>query len=164
VLNVEIQTSFRHSRITFFKKLWTKKSYKIKIAFISKNPFDIWRLQSKVMDKVQRRVGRDIFFDILKHPLWILSITSYWRLQMSNGFLEMKVNLIWQLFLVQSFLKKVILPCPNGLQSLLFLQSKGKTIAKTKYIKFYIAYKHKFAWCNGWEPWTSTTRSKVQIP
>jgi len=32
---------------------------------------------------------------------------------MSNGFLEMKSSLIFQIFLVQNFLKKVILLCLN---------------------------------------------------
>jgi len=40
--------------------------WEIKPDFISKNPFNILSLQSKVMNKLQRRVGRDIFFDNLK--------------------------------------------------------------------------------------------------
>jgi len=76
------------------------------VKFISKNPFEILSLQSKVMNKFQRGVGRDIFFDVFKHPLRNLSITFYWRLKISNRFFGMKFNLISHLILVQSFLKK----------------------------------------------------------
>jgi len=41
--------------------------------------------------------------------LRILFITFYWRIEISNGFLEIKFHLISQLCLVQSFLKKVVL-------------------------------------------------------
>jgi len=58
------------------------------------------------MDKVQRRFGMDIFFDILKHSLLILSIAFDWRLKITNGFFEMQFIFISQLFLIQSFLKK----------------------------------------------------------
>jgi len=43
--------------------------YKIKIYFLSKNPFVIPSLQSKVMGKTQRGVKKGMFFDIFKHPL-----------------------------------------------------------------------------------------------
>jgi len=86
---------------------------KIKIAFISKNLFDILSLRPKVMDKFQVRVGRDIFFDISKHLLRILSITFFWRLIITKGFLEMKFRFNFQLLLVQSFLKNVVLLCQN---------------------------------------------------
>jgi len=152
VLNVEIQTSFRHSRITFFKKLWTKKSCQIKIAFISQNPFDIWRLQSKVMDKIQRWVGRDIFFDILKHALWILFITFDWSLQMSNGFLEIKVNLIWQLFLIQSFWKKLFYHVQMASKVCCFHKTNEKQLQKLNISNstrlIIISY---FAWYNGFK-------------
>jgi len=36
-----LQRPFWHRIITFFKKIWTKKSCKMKITFIFKNPFDI---------------------------------------------------------------------------------------------------------------------------
>jgi len=95
------------------KKFSTKKSCKIKLTFISKNLFDIWSLQSKVMDKIQRGCWKMLKKMSLPTYLWTLSITFDWRLQMSNEFFEMKANLILQLFLVQSFLKKVILLCQN---------------------------------------------------
>jgi hypothetical protein len=41
VIKVKFQTSFRHSRLYFFKELQTKKSWGIKYIFISKNPFEI---------------------------------------------------------------------------------------------------------------------------
>jgi hypothetical protein len=106
---------FWHSKLTFFKNLWTKKSWEIKLSFISKNPFVIWSLQSKVIDKNQRgclKISMKIF---LATPLWILSKTFEWRLKITNGFLEMKLNFISQLFLVQRFLKKVVLLWQNGL-------------------------------------------------
>jgi len=52
-----------------FKKLQTKKSSKINLSFISKNPFEMSRLHLRVIDKFQRGVGKDIFWDIFKHPL-----------------------------------------------------------------------------------------------
>jgi len=36
VFKVEFQTSFWHSKITFFKKLWTNKSWDINLTFIFK--------------------------------------------------------------------------------------------------------------------------------
>ena len=93
----------------------------------------ILSLHSKVIDKIQSGVARNIFFDIFKHPLWILSITFDWRLKITNGFLEMKLNLISQLFLVQRFLKKVILLCQNGHQSMLSSKTSNcKCICKKK--------------------------------
>jgi len=65
------------------------------------------------MDKFQRGVGRDIFFDIFKHPHRNLFINFDWRFEISNEFVKMKVGLIPQLFLVQSFLEKDNLLCPN---------------------------------------------------
>jgi len=61
------------------------------------------------MDKIKWGVGRDIFFDIFKHPLLILSINFNWRLKITKGILEIKFSLIFQLFLIQSFLKNIIL-------------------------------------------------------
>jgi len=78
------------------------------ISLISKNPFEISNFQSKVMDKIKQGVGRDIFFDIFKPPLLILSIAFDWRLKITKGFFKMKITLI---SLVQSFLKKIILLC-----------------------------------------------------
>jgi len=49
--------------------------------------------------------------------LWILSITFYWRLKISSRFVEMKLNLIPQLFLVLSFFEKIILLCQNEVWS-----------------------------------------------
>jgi len=37
------------------------------------------------MDKIQRGVGRDIFFDNSKHPLSILFVTSFWRPKLIKG-------------------------------------------------------------------------------
>jgi len=59
------------------------------------------------MDKVHGGVGRDIFFDIFKHPLWLLSITCFWRLEITNRLLEMKFSLIF--FKSNFFGKNVIL-------------------------------------------------------
>jgi hypothetical protein len=50
LLKVEFQTSFRHRIIRFFRKLWTKKSWEISLSLTSKNPFQIWILQSKVIE------------------------------------------------------------------------------------------------------------------
>jgi len=82
----------------------------MKIPFFSKYPFAILSLQSKVMNKVQRRVGINIFFFIFKHPLWILSITFDWRLEIANEFLEMKCIFILQLFLFQRLKKNITMP------------------------------------------------------
>jgi len=41
VLETEFQSSFRHSKITFFKKFQTKKSWDIILVFISKNLFEV---------------------------------------------------------------------------------------------------------------------------
>jgi len=68
--------------------------WKIKPTFISKIYFEISSLQSKVMDKVQKEVERDIFIDNFKHIFKILSITFDWRLKISNGFLKVEVGLI----------------------------------------------------------------------
>jgi len=38
--------------------------WETELNFISKNPFEILRLQSKDMDKGHRGIGRNIFFDI----------------------------------------------------------------------------------------------------
>jgi len=65
------------------------------------------------MDGFQKGVGRDIFFDIFKHPLWVLSIIFFWSLKITNSSSEMKFSLIFELFLVQSFLKKIILLYQN---------------------------------------------------
>jgi len=80
VLNVELQNSFWHSRIKFYKKFYTKKSQKINLNFISKSPFEISSLQSKVMNKIQRRflkMSKKMSLPIL---LSILSMTFVWRL------------------------------------------------------------------------------------
>jgi hypothetical protein len=107
----------------------------MKLSFISENPFVILSLHSKVLDKIQSGVARNIFIDIFKHPLWFLSITFDWRLQITNGFLEMKLNLISQLFLVQRFLKKVNLLCQNGRQSLLNSKTSNcKCLCKKKIV------------------------------
>jgi len=70
------------------------------------------------VNKIQRTLARNNVFDIFKHPLWFFSITFYWRIKIPNGFLEMNSRFIWQLLLVQSFLKKVMLLCLNGRQNL----------------------------------------------
>jgi len=77
---------FLHSKTTFLKKVVTKKKCKVNLISISKNPFEILILQSKVIGKVQRGVEKDIFLVIFKHLLWILSITFDWRLQIANNF------------------------------------------------------------------------------
>jgi len=46
-------------------------------------------------------------------PLWILSITFCWWIEISNGFQEMKAWLIFHINVIQFFLKKVILLCLN---------------------------------------------------
>jgi len=51
VLKLKFQITFRHSKSSYFKNLWIKKSWKINIFFISKNPFEISRLHSKVIDE-----------------------------------------------------------------------------------------------------------------
>lgn len=51
---IEFQTSFKHSRIIFFKKLWIGKSFKIRINYISKFFFVISSLQKKFINKIQR--------------------------------------------------------------------------------------------------------------
>jgi len=72
--------------------------------------------------------------------LWNLLINFYLSLQISNRFLEMKLNLIYQLFIVQSFLKKVVLLWLNGRQSLLsFLKKELRTI-KFKKSSLYIEF------------------------
>jgi hypothetical protein len=75
-------------------------------------------LQLKVMNKFERGVGRVIFVDIFKHPLWNLSITFRWSVKTSKLFLEMKLSLIPQFFLYQSFLKKDTLLCLNEIWNL----------------------------------------------
>jgi len=61
------------------------------------------------MDKFQRGVRRDIFFTISNFlpeisPYLLIGVLNY-----QTKFLEMKFNLIFQLFLVQIFLEKFIL-------------------------------------------------------
>jgi len=97
----------------FFQTILNSINVEIKLTFIFKIPFEILNLQSKVMDKFQRGIERDIFLDIFKHPLWILSINFFWRLKITSGFMGMKIGLISQLYLNQSFLKKTILLCQN---------------------------------------------------
>jgi len=112
---------FWPNKWTFVKELWTKKSWQIKLQFTSKNPFEISILQSKVTDKNQKEVEMDIYFNIFIQPLRFLSLTFYWRIEISNGFLEVKSSLIFQLFFVQSLKKNVHLLGQNRLQSLLTL-------------------------------------------
>jgi len=57
---------------------------------------------------LERGWKRDIFFDIFKYSHWILSMTFLGRLKITNGFLEMEIIKVFQLFLVQNSLKKVI--------------------------------------------------------
>jgi len=83
---------------------------KINLDFIFKISFEILSLLSKVMDKFQGGVGKDIFFDIFKHLLWILSITFFRRLMITKKLLKIKVRFISQLFLVQSFFKCYFMP------------------------------------------------------
>jgi len=70
----------------------------MKVNFISINLFEILNLQSKVMDKIQRgclKMSKKMFFPIL---LWFLSITLIEGSKSQKIFLEMKLNLIFQLF------------------------------------------------------------------
>jgi len=60
LFKVKFQTAFSYRIVTFLKKLQTKEMWEIKENFISKNEFQILSLQSKVMDKIQRGIGRDI--------------------------------------------------------------------------------------------------------
>jgi len=76
---------------------------------LQKSFFLFWASSQKVIDKNQRGLARNIFFDIFKHPLWFLSITFAWRLKITKGFLEVKFRLIWKLLLVLNYSKKVVL-------------------------------------------------------
>jgi len=71
----------------------------------------IWYFKPPIKNyrQISKRGWKEHFFNIFKYPLWNLSITFDWSLEISNGFLEMKFNFIFKLFPVQSFLKKVIL-------------------------------------------------------
>jgi len=79
------------------------------MSFISKNPIEVSRLYLKVMDKFQRGCLKMFQKMVLPTPLWNLSITFRWSFKTWNGFLEIKLNLVFQLFLVWIFLKKDIL-------------------------------------------------------
>jgi len=104
--NNKLWRPFSHRKSCFSKKLWTKKSCELKLNFIEKNPFVISTFQSKVMVRNQSQCLKELFFDIFIHCLWFLFITFDFKVEITNGFLLMKVNFISQLFLVQSFLKK----------------------------------------------------------
>jgi len=113
MFEVKFHTSFRHNKITFLKQLWIKTSWEINLTFISKNPFEISRIKSKVINKFEWGCLRMSKKMLLPTPLSNLLITFDLRLKILNGFLDMKFNLIYQLLLIQSFLKKSILLCLN---------------------------------------------------
>jgi len=97
-----LQRRFWPIKWTFFKRRWTKKSWKIKLDSTFKNPFEISNLQSKVMDKNQRgcmKMSKKMSISI---SFWILSVNFYWWHEISKGFLEVESSFIFQLFLVQS--------------------------------------------------------------
>jgi len=59
---------------------------------------------------MSKKMSKKMSFPI---TLWNLFITFDLRLEISKGFLEMKLSLISQPFLIESFLKKIILLCLN---------------------------------------------------
>jgi len=120
-----LQSPFWHSKLSFLEKLWTNESWEIYPTFTSKTPFAISTFQSKVIHKIQsgcEKMWKKIW---IWTPLWTLSITFYWMLQITNGFLEVRTRFIFQLPLVQSFSKKLNLLCLNGLWSMLTSMFKG---------------------------------------
>jgi len=104
-LKVEFQTSFGHSKITFFKNFELKKVV-IWSQLSSSKIHLIFDPQSKAMDKFKRTCLKLSKKMSLPTPLWNLSITFSWSLKTLNGFLEIRLSLIPQLFLVQIFLKR----------------------------------------------------------
>jgi len=54
---------------------------------------------------------KEHFWDIFKHPLWNLSITFDWRIEIWNVFLVMKSNLILLFLFSSNYFEKVIILC-----------------------------------------------------
>jgi len=66
VSKVEFQTPFSHNRMIFFKTIWTKEIYIIKLVFISKNPFrdlskKLWEKFGEVVWKCQSKFSFNPF-------------------------------------------------------------------------------------------------------
>jgi len=57
------------------------------------------------MDKIERGVGRDIFFDIFKYLLWILSINFFGGSKLQTNF-ENEIELDLTIFLSSKFFVK----------------------------------------------------------
>jgi len=90
----------------------------INLNCISKNHSEISRLQIKVMDKFQRGCLTMSKKTSLPALLWNSSITFSWSLEITNGFLEVRLKLFSHINLVQIFLKKDILLCLNEVWNL----------------------------------------------
>jgi len=69
------------------------------VNFTSRNPFAIWSFQLKVVGKIQRGVGMNIFWVIFKYSFLILPVSFDWSLEIENRLLEVKYRFISQLSL-----------------------------------------------------------------
>jgi len=80
--------------------------WKMELTFTSKNLFEISKLQPIVMDKFQRRVGRDISLTILS-ILWVKFVHKFLlEAQNLELILEMKFGLISQHSFGSKFFEK----------------------------------------------------------
>jgi len=88
---------FLNFKLHFYKivqkkiqKMSKEKLWKIKFTSIFQNLLVIWSLLAKGMNQIHRRGMKMQFL----HYIWLLFIMFYWRLQITNGVLEVEIKLI----------------------------------------------------------------------